>query len=242
MFNIISQGIYDEAQYQQHELGTLGMDKWGNKFRYVKNGAATLVVGELLQEPAEDTNFRSMVCAASQVIGDQQITVTLAGTAVTANQFDEGIIYIESATGIGQQFRIVRHSVQTSTTGACTFYLDRPLKVAITVTTTQVTVRKNPYKGVIEYPITTQTGGAVGVALYAMTAAYFGWIQSGGDCAVLWDTGTNSSNGVSGVGPSSAVAGSVKPQTGAEGGIVIGFSREVVSVDSTMGLVHLTID
>jgi len=238
----IIQDLFTESQYPQHRLGELYISPHGDKYRYVRNGTPALVTGNLLQERVEVANFRSMVVAASQVIGDEEITVDLGGTAVTANQFADGIIYVESSTGIGQQFRIVGHDVQTSTTGECTFELDRPLKIAITLDTSQVTVRNNPYNGVVAYPVTTQTGGAVGVALYAMASAYYGWIQSGGDVAMLWDTGTNSSNGVSGVGPSSAVAGSVKPQTGAEGGIVIGYSREVVSVDSTMGLIHLQID
>jgi len=242
MENLISQAIYDESQYAQHELGALGLDRFGNKYRYVKNGAVALAAGMLLQERVEAANFRSMVCAESAAIGAESILVTLGGTAVTANQFVNGTLIVESGTGLGQEFMITRHDVQTSTSGTCRFYLDRPVKTALVITTSQVTVRNNPYNGVIEYPVTTQTGGAVGVAKYVMTALYYGWVQTGGNCACLWDTGTNSSNGVSGVGPSSAVAGSVKPQTGVEGGIVIGFSREVVSVDSTYGPIHLQID
>jgi len=237
------QDLFTESQYAQHKVGELYISPEGDKYRYVKNGAsAALVTGNLLQEPAEDTNFRSMAVSGTPAIGDDEISVTLGGTAVTAGLFANGHLYVESSTGIGQHFRIVSHDVQSSTSGVCTFKVDRPLKIALVDATSQVTVRKNPYNGVIQYPITTQTGGAVGVALYAMTASYYGWIQSGGDCPCLFDTGTNTSNGVTGVGPSAAVAGSVKPQSGGEGGIVIGFAREVVSVDSTMGLVHLQID
>lgn len=239
MQNIIAQDIWSESANQLHELGALGVDKWGNRYRYIKAGASALVTGNLLQEPAEDTNFRSMAVDTAAAIGDKMVSVTLGGTAVTANQFDEGILYVESSTGIGQQFRIKRHEVQTSTSGSCNFYLDRPLKIALT-TSSQVSVRKNPYKGVIQYPVTTQTGGAVGVALYAQTAAYFGWVISGGDQAVLFDTGGNTANDASAVSPSAAVAGSVK--VFATSTPIIGFAREVVSVDSTMGLVHLTID
>jgi len=238
MENLISQAIYDESQYQQHVLGAWGIDKYGNKYRYVKAGASALVAGNLLQEPAEDTNFRSMAVYAAAAIGDESVQVTLGGTAVTANLFDEGELYVESSTGIGQHFRIERHDVQATTTGVCTFYLDRPLKVALT-TSSQVTVRKNPYKGVIQFP-TTKTGGAVGAALYAMTANYFGWIQSGGPTAVLFDTGGNTAADAGAVSPSQAVAGSVK--VFATSSDVVGNAIEVASVDSTVGLVHLIID
>jgi len=239
MINLIAQEIFEESQYQQHVLGSLGIDKYGDKYRYVKNGAVALVTGHLIQEPAEDTNFRSMVVASASAIGSDEVTVTLGGTAVTANLFDEGMLWVESSTGLGQQFHIKRHDVQTSTTGSCKFVLDRPLKIALT-TSSQVSVRKSPYKAVIEYPVTTQTGGAVGVALQATTISYFGWLKSGGNCPVLFDTGGNTANDASAVSPSAAVAGSVK--VFATSTPIIGFSREVVSVDSTFGLVQLTID
>lgn len=234
--------LYDEFASAQHEIGELYVDRYGDSFRYVKAGTVALVSGNLLQEPVENTNFRSMVVDTVAAIGDTVISVTLGGTAVTAGLFNDGILFIESSTGIGQQFRIVSHEVQSTTTGSCNFTVDHPLKIAL-ATSSQVTVRKNPYNGVIQYPVTTQTGGAVGVALYAMTLSYYGWIKSGGDCPVLFDTGTNTSNEVTGLVPSAAVAGSVKPAAETDASpIYIGFAREVVSVDSTMGLAHLTID
>lgn len=239
--DILAQDLYAESSTQQHPLGTLATDKFGNRYRYVQNGGVALVTGNLLQEPAEDTNFRSMAVNTAAAIGATSIAVTLGGTAVTANMFDEGVLVIESATGIGQKFNITSHDVQTSTTGSCTFNLDRPLKIALD-TTSQVSVRKNSCDGVIAFP-TTPTGAPVGVALYAMTIAYFGWVQSGGDCAVLFDNTDNSAADATGIIPSLTVAGSVKAGLAADvADAWIGWSREMVSVDSTMGMVHLTID
>jgi len=239
MITTIKQDLFNESQRALHRLGQLAIDEWGSKYRYVQFGT-TLVTGNLLQEPAEDTNFRSMAVDTAAAIGDTLISVTLGGTAVTANKFDGGQLVVESSTGIGQLFRILSHEVQTSTTGSCNFTVDRPLKIALT-TSSQVSVRINSYDGVIQYPATTQTGGAVGAALYATTSNYHGWIQSGGDGVALFDTGTNTSNGVTQIVPSAAVAGSVKP-AGADGANGIGWSREVASVDSTMGFVHWTLD
>ena len=235
------QNLYDESDVQYHNLGELYVDKWGRKFRYVQNGAVALVTGNLLQEAAEDTNYRSMAVQAAVAIGASKIPVTLGGTAVTANQFEGGDLVVESSTGIGQFFKIERHDVQTSTTGTCNFYVDHDVKIALT-TSSQVSVRKNSCDGVVAYP-TTPTGGPVGVALYAMTIAYFGWVQSGGDCAVLFDNTDNSVADAQGIIPSLTVAGSVKAALAADiSDTWIGWSREVVSVDSTMGMVHLTID
>jgi len=238
----LKQGLFDEAQYPQHKLGELHIDEWGNKYRYVQAGGTALVTGNLLQSAAEDTNFKNMDLAAAVSIGDTMISVTLGGTAVTSNMFEGGELYVSYGTGIGQLFRIVRHDVQSTTTGTCKFYLNRAVKIALTTASSKISVKKNPYDGVIQYPATTQTEAAAGIALYAMQANYYGWVQTGGDAVVLYDTGTNTSNGATGLAPSAAVAGSVKPVADAEGSIVIGFARDVVSTDSYMGLAHLIID
>src|SRR3990167_9857403 len=207
MLTTIKQDLFNESQYPLHRLGQLAVDEWGSKYRYVQAGATALVTGHLLQEPAEVTNFRSMAVDTAAAIGDEIVSVTLGGTATTANQFDGGELVVESSTGIGQWFRILSHEVQSTTTGSCNFTLNRPLKVALT-TSSQVSVRKNPYNDVIDFPV-TPTGGPVGVALYAMTISYFGWIQSGGDVGVLYDTGANSAADESAIMPSRDVAGSV---------------------------------
>lgn len=236
---VAGEDLYNETSFAEHKLGTLGFDHFGNRYRYSKAGAVALVTGHLLQEPAEDTQFNGMAVPAAIAIGATDITVTNGTTAVTAGMFNDGVLFVSLATGLGQQFRILSHT--TGASGASiTYTVDRPVKIALDVTS-KVTVRKNSYNGVIDNP-TTATGGAVGVALYAMSAGAYGWIQSGGAVACLADTGTNFSAGVGGVSPSAAVAGSVKPQGGIEGSIIIGESLNVTSTDSNFLLVHLNID
>ena len=241
MGSILATELYQNSSAANHKLGEKYEDKWGRIFRYVQAGGSDLVTGNLLQEAVEATNFRSMNVAAAAAIGSTAITVDLGGTAVTANQFESGDLIVESSTGIGQNFKIVSHDVQTSTTGECTFNVDRPVAIALVLDTSQVSVRKNSYDGVIQYPITTQTGAAVGVAIVVISLTNFGWIQSSGDVSLLQDDGTNTSNGLTALVPSASVAGSVK-LSAANGANVIGFSREIVNVDSTHGFAHLTID
>ena len=240
MGTILHTDLYDNNIVAQHKLGEKFTDEWGRTFRYVQAGA-TLTTGNLLQEAAEVTNFRSMNVAAAAAIGTTAITVDLGGTAVTAAQFESGDLCVESSTGIGQNFKILSHDVQTATSGECTFNVDRPVAIALVLDTSQVSVRKNAFDGVIQYPATTSTGSAVGVAIVVITSAYYGWIQTGGPCSVLFDDGTNTSNGVTQIVPSASVAGSVKP-LGTVGQPVVGHAREIASTDSTHGFVHLTID
>jgi hypothetical protein len=238
---LAGQDLYSESSVALHNLGQLGFDQWGNRYRYVKAGASALVVGNILQEPAEDTQFVSMTPYAAAAIGDSTVQVTLGSTATTANMFDGGFLTVSVTPGLGQSFRIVSHTV-TAAAGACTFTLDRPLKVALTVAASKVSVRKNPYNGVIQYPVTTQTGGVVGVAILAISASYYGWIGTGGDFPVLFDTGNNTANDQSGIEVSAAVAGSVCQADGSAGSIYLGFSRQVASVDSTTSICHLILD
>ena len=241
MITTIKQDLFNESQYPLHRLGQLAVDEWGSKFRYVQAGGTALVTGHLLQETAEVTNFRSMAVDTAAAIGDVVISVTLGGTATTANLFDGGELVVESSTGIGQWFRILSHEVQATTDGSCNFTVDRPLKIALT-TSSQVSVRKNSYNDVVDFPV-TPTGKPLGVALYAMTIAYHGWIQSGGDGVALFDNQANSAADESGIIPSRDVAGSVAVNLETLAAPVnIGFGREQVSVDSTMGFVHFIID
>lgn len=236
--SIAGEDLYNETSYPTTKVGSRGMDSFGNVYRYIYNGGVALTTGNLLQEPAEDTNYNNMAVPAIVAIGATTIGVTLGGTAVTANQFSGGQLFVSYSTGIGQNFRIISHDVQTSTTGLCNFVVDRPVKIAL-ATTSKVTVRKNKFNGVIQSPITTSTGGVVGVALYANTINYYGWIQSGGDTACLADTGTNFASSDSGVARSLAVAGCVKPADGSEGGEIIGVTNNVTSTDSYMLSVNL---
>ncbi len=237
---LVGQDLYEESATSMHRIGQLGVDTWGNRYRYVKNGGAALTTGNLLQEPAEDTQFNNMAVPAAEAIGQTELTITNGTTTVTASMFDGGLLFVSYATGIGQTFRILSHTTGASGV-AITYTVDRPLKIALD-TTSKVTVRKNPYSAVIQAPVTTQTGGVVGVALYANTISYYGWIQSGGLCSVLADNGTNFSNGITGISRSLAVAGCVKPQDGAEGEDVIGYSMNVTSTDAYMLAAHLFID
>lgn len=234
------QDLYQESTTQLHAFGSLGYDKFGNKYRYVKSGASALVAAEIQQEPAEDTQFVSMAVPAAYAIGVSTITVTNGTTTVTANMFKDGHLTISTSDGIGQHFYVVSHT--TGTSGATlTFVLDRPLKVALT-TSSKVSTRKNPYNGVIQNPVTTQTGAPNGTALYAMSAASFGWIGSGGDQVVTFDTGANTANDLMGVEPSVAVAGQVKVSAGTSGDSFIGITRQVASVDSTASVIRMMLD
>lgn len=174
---------YDSSTTQHHELGAEFRDKWGRSFRYVKAGASNLVAGNVLQGPAEVTTHQTMTPTAA-AIGATSVSATLGITnAVTANQYAGGFLVVDTTPGNGYAYVIKSHPAAAAS-AACVFTLDEPLKVALT-SSSRVSLTANPYNGVIQAPATTLTGTPVGVAVFAIPATEYGWIQTKGVAPVL---------------------------------------------------------
>lgn len=152
----------------------------GKRFVRVLNGASALVVGNVIQAPAISANFDDLVIVNAQAVGDMQVTVTLGGTAVTVNQFQGGSVTFST----GEERTIVSHAAQSSTTGNVILMLDAPLAVALT--TSNTATMRNLYGGVIQAPATL-TGAVVGVAVYAIPASSYGWLQVYGEVGIKSD-------------------------------------------------------
>lgn len=232
---VAAQGIYSESSAQLHELGALINTNDGRAFRYCKVGATALVPGKLYQAPAEDTTNYQALTVTAPVAGATSIVTTSTPT-LTANVLAGGLLVIASATtNAGQIFRIKGHAAAAA--AVVTFELDDPVVYAPTGTVT-VDCHPNPYNGVIIQP-TTISSAPVGVAVYKTTAAYFGWLQVKGACAVLAD-GANAvgaavvpSNGVAGAVEDAAAPGAQGPQVGS---MITGVA------DTEYGLVMLTLN
>lgn len=190
------------------------------EFVLVQNGAVALVAGNLIQGPASiGANHTGLAVVSNAAIGATQISVTAGGTLITANQYAGGFAVISAGTGIGQTLRIASNSSATSS-GTCVLTLEDPLSVAITSSTSKVSLTLNPYgsqygtalgtHGVIISP-TSSTGPSIGVTVYPIPATSssvlsYGFIQCRGAVACLNDA--NTAIGLD-VMPSSSVAGAV---------------------------------
>ncbi len=221
------------AQQGGTNLGSMITGADGREFRWCYAGGTTLVAGNLQQAPVQITNHANLVVVSAQAIGDTQITVTLGGTAVTANQYAGGYVAIYSGTGAGLQYQISSHAAQATTTGNVTLNLADAIVVAIT-TSSKATLVLNPYNGVIVYP-TTATSAAVGVAPWALTTATYGWIQTHGVTAVQCNGAITVGLGVA---PSSGTAGNVSVMAATLS--QVGYALQS-GVDSDYCAVYLTI-
>jgi len=167
------------------ELGQRVAGSNGSEFRFVKAGATALVVGNVIQSSAYGTDHNSLTPAATAK-GESAVTVTLATSGVTANQYKGGTLTVNTTPGLGETYIIKGHAAQATVTGTVKLFLDTPLRTAFT-SSTRVALRKNPCDGVIASPATTLTGSIVGVAIYPIPATEYGFIQTKGPCAALSD-------------------------------------------------------
>lgn len=204
---IAAQSLFSSSADKLHRLGEIIFSNDGRAYRYAKAGGTTLVIGKLQQSAAEVTADQDVAIAAA-AIGATQI-VTTGTLTVTANQYAEGLAVVCDDTGEGYQYLISSHAAATA--AVVTFNLSDPIVIALTTSTTIDFVR-NPYSAVIVNP-TTLTSSPVGVCIYPITNAQFGWLQVGGIATILADganaVGANlvASNGVAGAVEDAATPG-----------------------------------
>lgn len=238
----IGQLPFSSDATQRHPLGmlaTTGAGKDCRKFRYVKAGAAALVVGNMIQAPAQITDADQIAVQAAAAIGATAISVTTGATnAIVANQYAEGFAIITVTPGLGYMYKIGSHpAAATGATLVLTLGDGETVQVALT-TASKVTLVPNPYGGVIQSPITTLTGAVIGSAIYPIAASEYGWIQSGGPAGVLI-AGTPGV-GLAVVVPGTA-AGCVVVDGAAAATPVVGWMM-VTGVDGKVQPVYLIID
>lgn len=176
----------------------------GREFVLVQNGGTALVSGNLIQGPVSIGANHTNLTASTQAIGDKVLTVTLGGTAVTANQYAGGYVVINAGTGIGQILKIQSHPAQSTTTGTVLLTLEDAFSVATATASSKATLMLPPYgsangatfatSGVVVCP-TTLTGPVIGVTVYPIpatssTVLSYGFIQTKGVVGCLNDANT----------------------------------------------------
>ena len=228
---VVGQGLFVDSSTAVHNLGELVHSNDGRAFRYCKAGGTALAAGKLQQSSAQDTGDHNVAIAAAAA-GATQI-VTTGTVTVTANQYAGGFVVIADDAGEGYYYAIKSHLAATA--AVVTFELADPIQVALTASTT-IDVIKNAYDGMIINP-TTSSSSPAGVAVKALTASYFGWLQVSGPCSVLIDqTGTVGTDVVA----SNAVAGAVEVTADGASEILSVVGTLIVAVtDTEYGAVNL---
>lgn len=196
--------------------GTLGYTQDGRWFRYARNGASTLVPGNVLTSPVPVTNHVNNTATATAA-GANTITFTQSNTAITAGQYQDGWLSISVTPGAGFIYGL-REGAAVASATANTYNLapGETVQVALT-TTSRIDLVANPYRGVIQCPTTTLAAAPVGVAVSAPTANQWCWIQVKGAANVLTDGTVIIGNFV------------MVPSTNTAGAVVAGGATEAVN-------------
>lgn len=177
------QDVFSSSATQGTSLGARATLGDGRVFRYALAGGTSLVPGKLQQSSAEDTTNYQNLAAAATSIGDTTLTISTS-TTVAANALANGILVVTTSTGAGYTYQISGNSATTAAAGLVITLAD-PILVA-TSTSSRFDVIPNPFSGVIVNPATASSSPA-GVAVYAVTNAQYGWLQTQGAVGVLAD-------------------------------------------------------
>ncbi len=221
-------------------LGQLARTNDGRTFRYGQAGLTALAPGKMNDGSTVVANHVNLVTAAAAAVGDTQVTVTLAGTAATQDQYAGGMLWCNAtSTGLGIGYLIKGNPAQATTTGNLTLTLVDPIQVAIT-TTTKTSLFPALYKNAIITPSAATAGGPpIGVFTGAsLPISNYGWFQVGGPAPLLSDAtvytlGEEVSQAASGV----AGSGSLKVATLPTYGIAM-----QLGVSGQYQLVNLTLN
>jgi len=176
------------------DINTILGTKWdtedGRELTLVLAGASNLAQGKAMQSAALIANHQNLVTVSFTAYSTTNgtpasVLVTLGGTAVTANQYQNGYAVVTSGTGLGQTLQIQGHLAQASTTGNVSIVLADATNIALDATST-ISLVPQPGNGVIINP-TARTNAPVGVTLYPITAANYGFVVSKGVTSALID-------------------------------------------------------
>lgn len=227
---LAEQDINTLSTTKQTQFGAPGITADGRRFRYCGfGGTTTIAPGLIVAAPALTANYQGLVITATATAGGNttaqlatgstSLVVTLAGTAVTQDQFAEGFLDVivgGSAADTGHYtYRIRGNTAQTSTTGLVTVFLAEAMRhtTALVPGTDTANLRISDYGAV---NVSTTANAPLGLTIMPVvnsaTVTNYGWIQTGGDCVVLNDAGGTITVGGA-FGESTTTAGNVKAAT-----------------------------
>lgn len=212
----------------------------GRVFRYVKAGGTLLQVGDILEgKSVVSGDYTNLAVDAVTAVGDLTVTFTSATTTAAAYYNGGWMHNNKNATSAkaGEVYRIKSSPLLTSGAGDIITLEDLdPIRVALAVLD-EIGLTPNPYNGVVE-AATTPVSMPVGVGVKAITAAYHGWVQTGGMCAIASATssviGENFAAVMAAAGRGAVGADYVSPD--------IGVTLSVPDANDEMCLVYLTMD
>lgn len=190
---LLDQGdIYKITSDKRHPLGTRGYTRDGRVFRYAKAGSTALLMGYVQQQAAEDTDYNfnlNPATSTAPATASTAITLELATAATIAeDEIKEGFLWCNDGTGDLQYVQIEGNTANAgAATGTFDVYIMEGDSFTVAPTTaSEFGCHKNKYDDVVICDTcAAHTGAPVGVAVRAVTASYYCWLQTWGPCPVM---------------------------------------------------------
>lgn len=173
---------YKTSTIQQHQLGKKYETPSGDIYRYAQAGASNISKGKLQVCPAPKTNHHNVAWASGGALGAKTVTVTLGATAAVADEYAEGVLVVNDATGEGTRYRISGHpAADSGATLQLTLY--HPVAGTALVSGSEFELNHNPWNGVVEAAVEERQ--PAGVPLVNVTAGDHCWLLTRGETGVL---------------------------------------------------------
>lgn len=216
---IPQQSLHSLSSQKLAPLGTRfvqGADQSRRAFVYVAFPASTAFTsGILLVAAAAPANSTGLAIPTTNTtaqlsLGSQQIIITNGATAVTQDQFIDGILEVLGTNGTGQSYRIVGNSA-AGNAGAITVQLLDGLRntTALANGTNTVNLRVSPYSLPVSSTTQSLPVGVTTMPIPSNAAVQYGWLQIGGQAFVTAATsGTKSQNATQDLASAGSVANS----------------------------------
>lgn len=178
--------IYDAATSTKNPLYNIG-DRVvlpdGRVFRYAKSGGDCYTYQLCMFYGQRISAYTALL--ANQAVGDKQIYIDAgSAAAVAADELRGGYVLIYGTDNSDCQQRGIIGNTLADSDGYTYIYLDAPLNVVLTATTSAAAVMRNPYASVLTVGSTTYTSAAGLPAVEATASGQYLWIQTWGPCAV----------------------------------------------------------
>ena len=242
------QNIWTVSTTPHHKIGTRGFMNDGRVFYYGRNTSANiLAVGEVHVRADLVANHQNLATDESLVsVGSNVLpvgSVTPGATAITADQYAEGLLVVTDADSQGYEYKIRSNSAFSSATadGSITLYDDIQLAWG---SGTTVSLHVNAYDSP-QQSNTDQQDVLVGVPKVAIPAGdsttQYGWFQTWGECSVLCDEAVATFGQALTIG--TGVAGAVEEDdtaTTVSQEPIVGYNIAAL-VDTEFQLIYLTI-
>jgi hypothetical protein len=228
---------FQQSSTQLIELGAkYAQDSTGRVWHYCQAGAATLARGKYNVSATQDAQRVNLSFSVAPAIGDYIVSVTIGTGAATANDYKDGWLVVQDGTGEGRAYPIEGHDAITAST-AGKFLLKEPIDTAGALSETNVDLIKNLYDDIV-ISVADQADSPVGVCNVALTATYYGWVQTYGACSVLMEETIAAGAAIA---PGETTVGSVQTNDGA-GEAVLGIMGPHAGVDTEYTLVYLRLE